>query len=151
MTGSFAALVVSALLFTGGHFALSSAPLRRSLIARLGRLPYLVLYSVIAVATLVWLIVAYARAPYAELWGEPLWARTLALIVMPFAAILLVCGALTASPTAVGGARVLGRDDPAPGAWRSAWRSISSYCSATNGPSVRARGRRGASLDISPE
>ncbi|MEE8559717.1 MAG: NnrU family protein [Alphaproteobacteria bacterium] len=115
MTGSFAALVAAALLFTGGHFMLSGASLRRFLIGRLGRLPYLVLYSVIAVATLAWLILAFARAPYVELWGDPLWARYLVLVLMPFAAILLMCGALTPSPTAIGGARVLRRDDPAPG------------------------------------
>ncbi len=118
MTGSFAALALSALLFTGGHFVLSGASLRRFLIGRLGRIPYLVLYSVFAAATLVWLIAAYARAPQAELWGDPLWARYLVLLLMPFAAILLVCGALTASPTAVGGARVLRRDDPAPGIFK---------------------------------
>ena len=117
MTGSFAPLVLSALLFTGGHFVLSGASLRRFLIGRLGRLPYRGLYSVFA-AALAWLIVAYGRAPDFELWGDPLWARYLALILMPFAAILLVCGAATPSPTAVGGARVLRRDDPAPGIFK---------------------------------
>ncbi len=115
MAGSFVALFAAALLFTGGHFVLSGASLRRFLIGRLGRLPYLGLYSVFAAAALAWLIVAYGRAPDFELWGDPLWARYLALVLMPFAAILLVCGAATPSPTAVGGARVLRRDDPAPG------------------------------------
>ena len=61
MSGSLSALALAALIFVGGHFVLSSAPVRGALIARLGRVPFTGLYAVFAAATFTWLIVAYAR------------------------------------------------------------------------------------------
>lgn len=118
MSGSLAALALAALIFVGGHFVLSSAPVRGALIARLGRVPFTGLYAVFAGATFTWLIIAYGSAPLTELWGDPGWARYLLLLVMPFAAILLVCGVLTPNPTGMGGDQARARDDPAPGIFK---------------------------------
>lgn len=108
-------LGVAAVAFLGGHFLLSMGAVRRALVQRLGAAGFLGIYSVYAAATLIWLILAYARAPYEELWGDPLWARYMVIILMPIAVILLVCGALTPMPASVIGATALTREDPAPG------------------------------------
>jgi uncharacterized membrane protein len=109
---------LAALVFVGGHFVLSSAPVRGALIARLGRVPFTGLYAVFAAAAMSWLIVAYGSAPFTELWGDPGWARYLVLLVMPFAAILVVSGVLTPNPTGLLGDRARARDDPAPGIFK---------------------------------
>ncbi len=84
------------------HFGISSTPLRPWLVARLGERAYLALYSLIALAAIVWLVRAYARAPYVELWPVTAWTAAVPLIVMPFALVLAVAGLSTANPTAVG-------------------------------------------------
>ena len=108
-------LGLAAVAFLGGHFLLSMGAVRRQLIERLGRPAFLGIYGVYAAVTFIWLNLAYASAPYEELWSDPLWARYLAIIFMPFAVILLICGVFTPMPASVLGATALAREDPAPG------------------------------------
>ncbi len=105
----------AAVAFLVGHFLLSMGAVRRQLVLRLGQPVFLGIYGVYATATFIWLTLAYNRAPYEELWGDPLWARYMVIIFMPFAVLLLVCGALTPMPASVLGATALAREDPAPG------------------------------------
>ncbi len=108
-------LGLAAVAFLGGHFLLSMAAVRRALIESLGRPVFLGIYGVYAAVTLIWLNRAYGRAPYQELWGDPLWARYLVIIFMPLAAVLLVCGALTPMPASLLGDTALAKENPAPG------------------------------------
>jgi len=97
--------------FIATHF-MSSTLLRDALVRRLGEMTYLALYSLLAFATLGWMIWAYHRAPL-----EPLWVglRWLPAVVMPFAFVLLACGLFARNPTAVGAAALLKRPDAAQG------------------------------------
>jgi uncharacterized membrane protein len=61
------------------------------------------LFAVQAVVTLVWLVYAYGDAPYVELWGNPEWARWLAIGLMPIAFILFGGGLRPDNPTSAGG------------------------------------------------
>jgi len=110
---SITGLLIATCLFVGLHFALSAA--RAPLVARIGRVPFLGLYSLIAIATFVWMILAYRAAEATPLWPHAAWSRWLAIVVMPLASILLMCGYLTANPTAVGGERVLAKGGAAHG------------------------------------
>ena len=114
MTGTLGTLLAAAAFFVASHLVLSSPALRAPLVARVGERAFRGLYSVVALAALVWLIRAYGAAPYVELWPHSAWARHVPLVVMPVAAILLVCGLTTKSPTAIGGGAPAA-DDPAPG------------------------------------
>jgi uncharacterized membrane protein len=111
-------LFAAAALLLATHYGISSTPLRASLVARIGERPYLVLYSLVAFGAIGWLIVAYQRAPYVELWAAPAWSAWLPLIVMPFALLLLVCGVSTLNPTAVGSPDTLEQAEPARGILR---------------------------------
>ena len=111
-------LVAAAVVLLVSHFGISSTPLRASLVARLGERGYLVLYSLIALAALVWLISAWARAPYIELWAPAPWLAWVPLLVMPFALLLVVAGVTTTNPTAVGAPDVLSRSEPVRGVSR---------------------------------
>lgn len=90
-------VLAAAAAFVGTHFLLSH-PLRAPLVARVGERGFLGLYSLVAFATLIWLIIAYRAAPPGmPLWiaGDALWA--IATVVMLIASILLM-GSLIRNP-----------------------------------------------------
>ena len=77
-------LLVATVAFLATHFV-TSTPLRPLLVAKLGEWPYRGAYSLVALATLVWMCMAYASAPRELLWPG---LRHLPAAVMPFAFIL---------------------------------------------------------------
>lgn len=112
MDAGFSPLIAATLAFVLGHFILSAGPVRAALVRALGRNGFLGGYSLLAAATFVWMNLAYARAPFEDLWGDPLWARWLAILAMPVATVLLAAGALTANPSAVGFERLIAEGRP---------------------------------------
>ncbi|MGE0748655.1 MAG: NnrU family protein [Rhodospirillales bacterium] len=118
MSETLTSLWLSTALFVGGHFVLSSGAVRPRLVAALGDGGFMIGYSLFAIATFIWMNMAFSRAPMVRLWVAGDWSWYLALAVMPVAAILLACGYLTPNPAAVGGQRVLSRPDPAPGIFK---------------------------------
>ena len=104
-------LLFATAAFLATHY-ISSTPLRGVLVRTLGEKAYLALYSLLAFATLGWMIWAYNRAPL-----EPLWVglRWLPAVAMPVAFVLAACGLLSRNPTAVGAARLLRNPEPAQG------------------------------------
>jgi uncharacterized membrane protein len=103
-------LVAATAAFLLTHFV-SSTPLRARLVASMGEWPYRGLYSLVAFATLAWMIIAYAAAP-----REPLWQGLKAApwVLMPIAFVLIACG-YWRNPTMVGADKLLRSDDPARG------------------------------------
>ena len=115
MIGSLGAVVAAATFFVASHLLLPRKIVRGWLVERVGETAFLGLYSAVALGGLVWLLYAGAGAPYVEVWPTSAWARHVPLVVMPFAAILLVCGVTTRNPTAIGGRVEPGDAHPAPG------------------------------------
>ncbi|CAE6933242.1 hypothetical protein R69608_04795 [Paraburkholderia nemoris] len=102
--GSTSAVAAAAVAFVGSHFVLSHA-LRRPLVSAIGEKGFLGVYSLVAFATLGWLIAAYLKAPLtAPLWpaGNGVWA--IATVVMLIASILLM-GSLIRNPALPTGGR----------------------------------------------
>ena len=97
--------------FIATHF-ITSTPLRGVLVTALGEKAYTALYSLLAFATLGWMVWAYNRAPL-----EPIWVglRWLPAVAMPVSFMLLACGLLARNPTAVGAAGLLKNPEPARG------------------------------------
>ncbi len=95
-------LFLATLAFVGGHFAISSTPLRPALAKRLGERGYVALFSILMALAMAWMIASYARAPLVVLWPQLPWARHLPLTVMPLALILVVGGLRPDNPTMVG-------------------------------------------------
>ena len=92
MDQEYAQLVAAALAFVGSHFALSH-PLRGGLVKRLGPGGFQGLYSLVAIATLAWLVFAFRAIPPqgALLWngsGALPWGA--ATLLMLAASVLLV-------------------------------------------------------------
>ena len=69
MDSSLAQLAAASIAFVGTHFALSH-PLRASLVSAIGEKGFLPFYSLVAFATLGWMIVAFRAAPDADLPGS---------------------------------------------------------------------------------
>lgn len=90
-------LIAACAAFMGTHFLLSH-PLRAPIAGRIGEGPFLGLYSLVAFATLGWVVVTYRAIPDAPmLWpvGDALWA--VASLLTLFASILLI-GSLRGNP-----------------------------------------------------
>ena len=118
MPQNLLSLAFAGLAFCGSHILLSSTGLRGSLRDQLGERGFLAVYSLTAVVTFAWFLVAYAHAPTIILWERREWTALVPVVVMPFAAILLIAGYTTANPTAVGMERMARANDPAPGILR---------------------------------
>jgi uncharacterized membrane protein len=104
---AFATLLGAGVAWFLLHAAIAGSPLRFWLIGRVGEKAYRGGFSLASVASLIWLIHEYGRAPY-----EPWWVTPPALLYVPIAlapiAFVFLVGAFTVpSPTAVGGEKVL--------------------------------------------
>lgn len=98
---AFLPLSLFAILFVGGHFTLSSLPLRDRLVTALGEKLFVPLYATLAAIGLGGMIWAYGDAPVVWLWQGPRALAWLPLLVMPFALWLLVESQTRKNPTAV--------------------------------------------------
>ena len=92
-----AGLALAMLAFVGTHLAMSH-PLRRRLVLALGERAFAGLYSAVAIATLLWVILAWRAIERPEpSWIAPLWYWQVASALMLAASILLV-GSLVRNP-----------------------------------------------------
>ena len=89
MQGSITELAMATLFFCAGHFLISSTPLRGWLVGRLGEKIYLGLFSLYALASFSWMLLAYGRAPYFHLWVVADLVRSVVILLMVPAVVLL--------------------------------------------------------------
>jgi uncharacterized membrane protein len=59
-------------------------------------------FSIVSLAAIVWLVMAYKDAPYVATWGILEWWKPIAMILMLPAVFLAVIGLTTPNPTSVG-------------------------------------------------
>jgi uncharacterized membrane protein len=109
-------LVIAMIAFLGSHFALSSGPVRAALARLVGEAAFQGAYSLLALALIVWTVIAFENAPFVPLWTVP-WMPLVPVVVMPLAVLFLVCGVSQRNPTMVGG-HFSAAADPAPGILR---------------------------------
>jgi uncharacterized membrane protein len=102
--GSILAVALATIFFVGAHF-LMSHPLRGTIQRLVGAKAFPAVYAVTVGIGLAWMIFAHSRAPYVALWGDPIWARHLLLLVMIPSTLLVVIGNGTPSPGVAGAER----------------------------------------------
>ena len=114
MDQALAELIAAAVTFVGTHFALSH-PLRQPIVKTLGAIGFQALYSLVALASFAWMIMAFRGVPA---YAVPLWDGTkpvawaLATLVMLVASVLLA-GSFSGNPALPApGARELARQKP---------------------------------------
>ena len=107
-------LVLATLAFLALH-VLPSTPLRALAVEAMGEGAYLGLFSLVSLAAIAWMSVAYAAAPVEALWPG---LRLAPILALPLAFVLLACGLLAPNPTLVGQAGALKGPEPARGILR---------------------------------
>jgi uncharacterized membrane protein len=113
MDHSLANLIAACAAFTGTHFALSH-PLRRPLVSRIGNAGFQGLYSLVALASFAWMVLAFRAADSgAPLWNgmsDALWI--IASLLTLLASVLLV-GSFKGNPAlTMPGAAALATQEP---------------------------------------
>lgn len=103
-------LIAAAVFFLAIHFGVSGTRLRDRLVRVMGEKPYRGLFALTSLAGLAWLIIAYANAPYVQLWGQLLMLKPLAAPLVLLAVLLVVLGLATPSPTTAGMESQLSRE-----------------------------------------
>jgi uncharacterized membrane protein len=118
MPPGFGSLLLASLVWFGIHPLVAGSRLRSVLVARLGENAFRGLFSALSLGALVWVVRAYAEAPFWPVWFAPRPIRWLPLLVMPWALILLVGAFTVPNPTAVSGEKALGSESAARGVLR---------------------------------
>lgn len=95
-------LLVALAAFVGSHLLLSH-PLRAPLVGRIGEGGFRLVYSLVALGTLIWMMRIYRRLDEVPIWVAPGWAWPAGSVVMLLAAVLFV-GSLTPANRALAGA-----------------------------------------------
>lgn len=95
-------LVAAVAFFLGIHFGISGTALRGRLVGLIGEKAFRGLFAFVSIAGLVWLMRAYATAPYIRTWGRLIVLEPLAPPLMLIAALLVIVGISTPSPTIAG-------------------------------------------------
>ncbi len=98
MTGSTIWLAAAVAFFAGIHLLISGTPLRDTIVALTGERVYGGLFALASIFGLGWIGWAYHDAPMVALW-DAAWLPWIPTVVMPFASILVVCGAATPNAT----------------------------------------------------
>ncbi|MFN8721213.1 MAG: NnrU family protein [Rhodospirillales bacterium] len=101
MTGSIVEVALAGALLLLSHFVPPAPGNRARIVARTGEGAYMGLYSLVSVAAIVWLCLAWAAAPVVPLWEAGI-LRWVPAVVLPFALILFVAAYTTRNPTSVG-------------------------------------------------
>jgi len=105
-------LILSVVVFVGGHMLISGTGLRAVLVRQVNERAFAGLFSVFALATLVWVIMAYRVAPLVPAWAPPVGLRWMTLVLVALAVWLVLAGVMTRNPSLTGQASAL----KAPGA-----------------------------------
>jgi uncharacterized membrane protein len=90
-------LAAASIALVGTHFALSH-PLRAPLVSAVGEGPFLGLYSLVAAACMVWMVIAFRAAPTADLGGATGEAGWIVSTVLTLPALVLFLGSLRGNP-----------------------------------------------------
>ena len=114
----FERLALASFAWFAIHAFIAGSELRWWLAKRLGPRGFSVFFSLLSLASLLFLIDAYRKAGFYPLWFSPRIIHLLPLAVMPFSLILLVGAFSVPNPTAVGAEKVLQRTDAARGVLR---------------------------------
>lgn len=112
--GDFSGLVLATLAFLFIHIVPASA-LRAPIVRAIGETGYLVAFSVLSLAALVWMVMAFnASDSGGFVWYHAGKIQYVSVVLMLFALVLGIGGLIGANPTSVGG-KVAGSGDPATG------------------------------------
>lgn len=96
-----AQFLLAFLVFFLTHSLPSFGGLRSRLIGFFGRRAYMTGYSVLSLASLIWLFYAFRMAYSGTLWMDHPWQAWLTLILAPLGLFLIICGLFSPNPASI--------------------------------------------------
>jgi uncharacterized membrane protein len=102
MDASHVTLGLATVAFVGGHFVLSSGPVRGRAVALIGEAAFRGAYSILVAAALVWMVDSYRFATDARLWTVGVFGPPILYACMFLASIFLACSLTPSNPTLAG-------------------------------------------------
>lgn len=87
-------LTLGVIVFAGVHLVPGFPALRECLVSRLGEGRYMALFSAVAFAGLLLIIIGKSTTVFVPLWQPPGWGRAAALLITPLAFVLLAAAYL---------------------------------------------------------
>lgn len=112
-------LMIAAAAFIGLHLFVAGTGLRNLIVGAIGERPYLMLFALATAAILVWLVISYNAAAVSPenviYWQAPAALVHPGSLILLIAFLLVVLGATTPTPSAVGGEKLLDTENPAKG------------------------------------
>ncbi|WP_114694865.1 NnrU family protein [Motiliproteus coralliicola] len=97
-----AALLSAIVVFILSHMIPMRPKFRQPLEQCLGRVGFLIAYSILSLLIIGWLGHAFAQAPFVQLWPWSIWAAWLPVVLMPIASFLIVAGLSSKNPFSLG-------------------------------------------------
>ena len=102
-------LAIAALFFLAIHIV-PATPLRGLAVAALGEGPYLGIFSLVSILSILWWVRSFENAPYeAGLWSYAQWWPWLKAAILLFAFVLFVAGVSSPNPTLPNAGKLLDR------------------------------------------
>ena len=98
-------LLAAVAVFLLTHLLPAVRPLREAAVQFAGERVYIVLFSLLSVAVIIWFGWAYVKAPYIELWPQAPWSRWVPLTAMAVACLLAVIGLTSPNVFSLGAGR----------------------------------------------
>lgn len=95
-------LLLAAAFFFASHAIPARPIVRQRFVQYIGKIAYLLIYSLLSVLAFAWLIIAADHAPYIAVWHFSPWQMWIPNVVMPFASLFLVFGLATPNPLSIG-------------------------------------------------
>lgn len=96
-------LALACAFFLAIHLLISGTEAKELIIARIGKLAWYGLFSLLSIGGFIWMCIAFFVVLSSHgnpvFWGAPLFLRVIALVVNFFAFLLVVLGVTTPSPT----------------------------------------------------
>lgn len=100
-----AMLIAAGLVFLAIHFLVSGTPARDRIVSTVGERPYLVLFAIASLVTIVWLVISYNRAAASSadllLYSTGTGIRDAGIIIVALAFLLGIQGLFLRNPTSV--------------------------------------------------
>ena len=95
-------LIVAAIVWIGVHIGIAGTRLRDAVAGRIGENAFRAVFSLVAIAAIVFLVRAWSTASTAQLWYAPDWLRWLLVAVMLPAFVLFVAAVSVPNPMMLG-------------------------------------------------
>ena len=100
-------LMIAALVWIGIHLGIAGTRLRDAIVALIGDGPFRGLFSLLSIASLVFLVWAWSNSGTTPLWSTPTWLRWVLIAVMLVAFLLFAASLSRGNPTMIGGENAL--------------------------------------------